>query len=259
MADPLTPGVPLPKPGIVDVLPVETVEPLIARHEEELRAMRLELADAVREAEAAEQRLKAHPAAAVFDDAFEADVLAHVARSVATVGSDPLEGAGRHTMAVPPEATPAGTPHDAGLGHDVAPEGTAGPLVEPTGESAPRPSPPPPPARPRTVVVDRGAPRTVVVDRNRPVAAQPPPPPPPPPPSQPARSLPVSASDPGAEQYITAQANEGSLDADQKGSARGRGRTGTTRNGHTSRLPARLLIQAGVVIVIVALLLLKLG
>jgi hypothetical protein len=258
MADPLTPGVPLPKPGIVDVLPVETVEPLIARHEHELRAMRLELADALREAEVAEQRLMAHPAAAVFNDAFEADVLAHVARSVATVGSDPPERAGRHTMAMPPEATPAGSPHDVGPGHDVVPEVATvapGPLVEPMAEPAPPPSAPPPPARPRTVVVDRGAPRTVVVDRTRPAAAPPPPPPPP----QPARSLPVSASDPGAEQYITAQANEGSLDADQKGSARGRGRTGTARNGHTSRLPARLLIQAGVVLVIVALLLLKLG
>lgn len=257
MADHLTPGVPLPKPGIVDVLPVETVEPLITRHEEELRAMRLELADAVREAEVAERRLKTHPAAAVFDDAFEANVLAHVSRSVATMGSDPNEGAGGHTMAVTPQSIPAEPHHDVGTRHDVTPEGGpgAGPLVEPTGESATRPSPPPPPppARPRTVVVDRGAPRTVVVDRNRPAADAPPPPP------QPAPSLPVSASDPGAEQYITAQANEGSLDADQKGSVRGRGRTRTARNGHTSRLPARLLIQAGVVIVIVALLLLKLG
>jgi hypothetical protein len=92
----------IPAPGLVEVLSVETVEPLVTRHEQELAALRLELADALHEAEAAEQRLARHPAAAIFDDAFEADVLAQVAESLSTVQ-------GPRTQ-VTPEAVPASGP-----------------------------------------------------------------------------------------------------------------------------------------------------
>jgi hypothetical protein len=100
--------------------------------------------------------------------------------------------------------------------------------------------------------VDRGAPRTVVVDRNAPSHKARPPSPPvtaPPPPG-----TGVLAGDPAAKQFISAQA-----DAETE-AASGRKRRGRKSKGHrVARLPARVLIQAGVVVVIVALLMLKLS
>jgi len=251
VSDQSTPGDRLPKPGIVDVLPVETVEPMMARYEEELRAMRHELDVALREAQAAEQRLNMHPAAAVFDDSFEDEVLAHVTRSVATIGQDANQGSA-------PSLAGAFRPAPVESHGETTPAGvTTDTIVNPTVEPSRRPSAPPPSDRPRTVVVDRGAPRTVVVDRSAAASAVSPPSPPPPPPGP---SVSVSAADPGAEQFITAQADrESRVPAGPKAAVRERGGARRTRNGHTSKLPARLLIQAGVIIVIVALLLLKLG
>jgi len=257
VADQVTPGDRLPKPGIVDVLPVETVEPMMARHEEELRAMRGELEVALREAEAAEERLNRHPAAVVFDDAFETEVLAQVARSVATVQQDASQASAPSLVGSTPPA-PVGSPGDTTTAGATPAPVPATTVVNPAFEPPRRPSAASPTDRPRTVVVDRSAPRTVVVDRGRASSAVSPPSTTPSPPRNPSTS--VSAADPGAEQFITAQAEGGAQgEADRKASVRQRGGARRTRNGHTSRLPARLLIQAGVIMVIVALLLLKLG
>jgi len=244
------------KPDIVDVIPVETIEPLMARHERELGSMRLELEEALREAEAAEHALNTHPAAAVFDDAFEADVLAHVARSVADLRRDRSV---MPTGGVPEPAAPVGLPAerhgDMAPVADRNPETLVSPSIGSPGPASNTSSPP----RPRTVVVDRGVSRTVVVDRGRPAEVPAPTPPSAPPTPQPL-SEPVFAADPGAEQYINWQAGKDSLvDANHNGSVPDRRGTRKTKGSHASRLPARLLIQAGVVIVIIALLLLKLG
>jgi hypothetical protein len=219
-------------PGIVDVVPVETVEPLVSRHERELVSMRRELEEAVREAEAAEERLNRHPAAAVYDDAFEADVLAHVAQSLSTVRRGPLAGtaggAGEaaRTAAVPEQAAPP----------------------PPVFEAPPVRRAAAPPGVARTVVVDRSAPRTVVVDRRGPAdRSRESSPPPPPSPS-------VLAGDPGAEQFISSQAN-----VQTPAKAERKRRSGKTKGHRAARLSSRVLIQAGVVVVIVALLLLKLS
>jgi hypothetical protein len=228
-----------PVPGIVDVLSVETVEPLVARHEEELAALRLELEDALREAEAAEQSVNRHPAASVFDDAFEADVLARVAESLAKVDGSGDQGVADTVSA--PEAAASlarGTP---------APSASDSPAPAVVDSSAPESSPGSS-VRPRTVVVDRGSPRTprtVVVDRGRPSSGPSPPPPPP--------VAPVLVGDLGAAQLVDAQAS-----AQAPASVRKR-KGGKKKGNLLARLPARIFIQAGVIIVIVALLMLKLA
>jgi hypothetical protein len=249
-----------PKPGIVDVVPVETVEPLVERHERELRTLRLELEDALRQAEVAEQHLNSHPAASVFDDNFEATVLASVDRSISHVKSAGSNAARPFIETRPPPPPP---PNVSLADVRTTPDFSQG-IVEPTVANptvveppvvVPRPAPDPSSPRPRTVVVDRSAPRTVVVDRGRAPTAPAPPPPP-------TATLPTSvyATDPGAEQFINAQANkEPAVDAGQNGTTGDRKSNRKGKAGHASRLPARLLIQAGVIIVIVALLLLKLG
>jgi hypothetical protein len=66
-------------------------------------------------------------------------------------------------------------------------------------------------------------------------------------------------SDTGADTYITVTGTrEPLLEVDRKGPD-GIGGPPKRRSGRTTKIPARLLIQTGVVIVIVALLLLKLG
>jgi hypothetical protein len=257
VAEHMTGGEFPPKPGIVDIVPVETVEPLVERHERELRALRLELEDAQRQAEAAEQRLNSHPAAAVFDDNFEANVLASVDRSISHVKSGGSNAARPLVETRPPPPPP---PH-VSLADVQATPGSTQRIVEPTVANqtvvepplaAPPPTADPSSPRPRTVVVDRGVPRTVVVDRGRAPA--------PPPLATTAPPTSVYATDPGAEQFINAQANkESAVDTGQNGTAGDRKSTRKAKAGHASRLPARLLIQAGVIIVIVALLLLKLG
>jgi len=233
--DQLSPDKRTPRPAVVDVLSVETVEPLVARHEQELAALRLELEEALREADAAEQSLNRHPAASVFDDTFEADVLAHVAESLSTV-----KGAG-----VRASSTDRGPgPRAVTLGQSVTQVSSDSDSPFATVVAAPGPSSGPvAPAPPRTVVVNRGAPRTVVVDRGRPSSG-----PPPPPPAAPA----VLAGDPGAAQFVSSQAN-----AEAPATRKRRGRKG--KGNLMTRLPAGVLIQAGVVVVIVALLLLKLA
>ncbi len=238
MPEGMAPDEPLPKPDIVDVVPVETVEPLMARHEEELRALRLELEEALRSAETAERRLSAHPAAAVYDDAFEGQVLAHVSRSV----SELEHGPGVDTAAAL-TATSHPAPGNAGRTPSPAAAISFPTHTEPTVDQPPMVPGTSPSPRPRTVVVDRGLPRTVVVDRNAPPTRTLTPPPPTP------TTPPVSVADPGAEEYVTCKA---SLAADEGGRPK-------RQSGRTSKVPARLLIQAGVVIVIIALVLLKLG
>jgi hypothetical protein len=224
-----------PVPGIVDVLSVETVEPLVSRHEQELAALRLELADALREAEEAEQSLNRHPAASVFDDTFEADVLAQVAESLSTVKGTGDQAAAADSVRGPQAVSPGDGGTQVSSDNDSPLEAVVDP---PRKESGPGSS-----AVPRTVVVNRGTPRTVVVDRGRPSSG-------PPPPVGPA----VLAGDPGAAQFVNSQAN---AEAPAPTARRRRGRKG--KGNLLARLPAGVLIQAGVVVVIVALLLLKLA
>ena len=235
----------LRKPGVVDVLPVELVEPLIARHEKELRGLRLELEQAQRDAAAAERRLHAHAAAAVYDDAFEAAVLAHVARSVSSiehrsddVAAPGVKGtSGSAAFVSPPEMSPT-------IGEN--PPARRGASAEPPGRGQRSSSSP----DPRAVVVDRNRPRTVVVDRDRPVEAAPISDPPP------VRTG-VSGGL-GAEPRMVLP-SRGSLPGPDQTGAPGDGRARRRHSGRTTGMSARLLIQAGVIVVIVALLLLKLG
>ncbi len=237
MADDASFTPPPPAPGIVDILPADTVEPLLAHHQQDLHALRLEHEEAFREAEAAERRLHQHPAADIYDDVFEARVMAHVARSISTV-------LGRGDEVVSDRAD-AGhfEPENRRPDPPIAAVPSSGSSIDPVvevpdvQESAPTPRP-----APRTVVVDRGAPRTVVVERR------------PPPPT----SLPPPGS-------VIGPATNGETVASSDPASKSRGKTRAKRQarkakGHRlQQLPARLLIQAGVVVVIVALLLFKLS
>jgi len=241
----VTPGESPLTPGVVDVLPVETVEPIVRRHEEELRSLRLELERALRDAEAAEQRLRVHRVAAVYDDAFEAKVLAHVERSV----SD-FEHAPRETTSAAVR-TPWSPVDDPAVAAPQNPPTISTPVLDVPHHQPDSPSSP----RPRTVVVDRSKPRTVVVDRGAGSAAASSP-------GSSARPSPAPAS--SARTATVGQVSPGSpiqplVDADPGPSApAGRGER-ERRRGRASKLPAHLLIQLGVAIVIVALLLLKVG
>jgi hypothetical protein len=178
-------------PEGADVLPAATVDPLVAHHQAELQALRQELEEALRQADEAEHRLRANPTAAVFDDAFEATVMASVARLVA--GATDLDAA---------PATPPVTGRDEAVSHEPV-----------------RPSEPAP-ARPRTTVVNRGTPRTVVVDRSGSTSAPP--------------AGPPAVSD--------------TLDAGTK-----------PAKDRATRIRGRLLILAGIVVILVALVLLKIS
>jgi hypothetical protein len=231
VADDASSTPPPPAPGVVDILPAETVEPLLAHHQQDLHALGLELEEASREAEAAERRLGQHPAAAVYDDAFEARVLAHVAQSISNV-----QGRGDGVVADRNEGVrfaPGNRPPDPPTAAVEGSGSSADPVVEvPDRASEPTARP-----APRTVVVDRGAPKTVVVDRR-----------PPPPPAS------AAAPSAGAEPVVSPEPASKS-----RGKTREKRRERKTKGHRLQQLPARLLIQAGVVVVIVALLLLKLS
>ena len=263
MADLREPGASPPRPDVVDIVPVSAVAPLMARHEEELRGLRRQLEEARSEAEAAEGRLRAHPAAAaVFDDDFEARVLSHLHWSISHLDSAATGPAAGRTVGRVRSVLPAEE-------SDRSPLTTEGDrLVFPT----PTVEPPRPAQdaarRPRTVVVDRGQPRTVVVERGGQGVAPPPvpfvappPAPSPPPPAPPADTAvqTVFAASPEAEQFITSEANRTSvLESNEVDDGRRR-RTRRTKGGSAAKIPSRLLIQVGVVVVVVALLLLKIG
>lgn len=70
--------VPAP-PTAVEILPDSVVEALVLRHEGELSALNRQLDELVRQADAAEARLKSHPASGTIDDAFEIELLGAVA------------------------------------------------------------------------------------------------------------------------------------------------------------------------------------
>lgn len=215
------------RPTAIEVLTDAVVEALMARHEAELDALRLELDEALRVAALAERRLDAHPAAAVIDETFEIEVLARIALNTSEV-----------------EQVKS-------LARNRAPETVA--LLGEAGQSGSEPSrEPEPPAHtdyydpitdartelnqlaPSASTLNH--PRTVVVSRP-PVTG----------PSASEAPIPafVSAPDLGATSETQAQVP--------------RSRRSVTRAGWTTRLPPRLLIQVGVVVVIVALILLKLG
>jgi hypothetical protein len=217
------------RPGVVDVMSPDVVEPLVARHEQELKALRLELEQATKDADAAEQRVRQNPLASVYDADFEAGVLDYLARSVANITTVPAPG--------------WSTTSDA--------QRSASPPVVADDQSAQSPSSSSSsPARPRPVSGEGGRPRTTVVRRGGPVANATPPSPPT------AAAATGHSEDIAVSPVVTPDpvASTGSVGA-------GRIETQAKKRsaGGASRVPARLLIQVGVVIVVLALLLLKLG
>jgi hypothetical protein len=245
MAEPVESDHALAKPGVVDVVPVAVVEPLIARCEEELTALRRQLEETLQEAEEAEKRLSVHAAAAMYSESFEAEVLAHVARGLSTLtpGHD-QDNVHIETPVVQTSLHPS-----------QGEKGTTPVVSEPSATFSGRPPNPESSTRPRTVVVDRGRPRTTVVDRGGPKVDIPSSDPAPPQPMEP----PVLVSSPDAAQYITLQASEVVPDSDQNTPVKGDKTELTKKSGKSSKVPALLLIQVGVAVVVVALLLLKLG
>ena len=246
------------RPDLAEILPVAVVEALVTRSESELRAMWHELQETVIAAESAEQRLKANRVAAVFDDVFERDVLTYVSR---VLGPETAE---RASVAAPDRAL---IPPPWSNGHSSPVEG-APPPPPPAAAvpSAPLGSPPPPPpvpstpgvgstdgppaAPPRSPPPSSAKPRTVVVDRSH-RAAEPtigtsPPT---------ASSAPV-VIDPGTP--LPTWSVSPAL-GDAHGGSAGAIAIPAPEHTWTSRIPARLLMQVGLVLVVAALLLLKLG
>ena len=189
MAEALYPGGSPVRPDLAEILPVAVVEALVARSEGELRTMWLELQEIAGSAESAERRLKANRVAAVYDDAFESDVLAYVRRVVEPEAADRLSLAASDSAAIPPAWA---------NGRSSAVEGALPPPpVVPSAPVASPPPPPPPPPGPPGGSPSDGAPtgqvqatprsspkpRTTVVDRghrpSEPTHASPSAPPPP--------------------------------------------------------------------------------
>jgi hypothetical protein len=256
MAEALYPGGSPVRPDLAEILPVAVVEALVARSEGELRTMWLELQEIVGSAESAERRLKANRVAAVYDDAFESDVLAYVRRVV-----EP-EAADRLSLTTPDSPV---IPSAWANGHSSGVEGALPPPpVVPSAPVASPPPPPPPPPGPPGGLPSGGAstgqvqatprsspkPRTTVVDRGHrpaePTHATPSAPPPPPP---------VVAEFGNPLPAWAVPSALGNAQSDSSGSIA----IPAHEHGWTSRIPARLLMQVGLVMVVAALLLLKLG
>jgi hypothetical protein len=134
------------RPEVVEVVPIAMVEALVERNERELGALRAELDEALRRAEADERRLSAHPAAAVFDESFEVGVLAHVAAIAPNQPSGWDEGGA--PAAVPAVPTPEAAAAVAAQVPAVAVAVAAAEPVATAPEPAPTPAPAPAPVEP---------------------------------------------------------------------------------------------------------------
>ncbi len=276
MAEALYPGGSPVRPDLAEILPVAVVEALVARSEGELRTMWLELQEIAGSAESAERRLKANRVAAVYDDAFESDVLAYVRRVVEPEAADRLSLAASDSAAIPPAWA---------NGRSSAVEGALPPPpVVPSAPVASPPPPPPPPPGPPGGSPSDGAPtgqvqatprsspkpRTTVVDRghrpSEPTHASPSAPPPPSDTHPPWPTQPSSATTPPPPPPVVAEFGN-PLPAWAVSPALGNAPSVSSgsiaipaqEHGWTSRIPARLLMQVGLVMVVAALLLLKLG
>ncbi len=268
-------------PEAVEIVPTSVVEALIARSNAELDALRSELDGAIREAEEAEERLRRLPPAQVFDGISEAKLFEYVEEIAARLTHGVVD-VGRGPSVPEPVVVQGLVPHqDSVEANGVHPTG----VVEPPVPRAEGPGPGPTYGGPETLVVpivhaplplprpaDAGSdrPRTVVVDRSGPedprqwppppppaLRLPPPPPPPPlPPPPPPVATARAATHALGAEPALIAWAGGSELPATPPIT---RKEWTQPRNQWMAKVPSRLLMQLGALVVIVGLLVFKLG
>ena len=264
---------PVSRPAAVEIVSGEVVEALFTRYETEISALRLELEEAIRVVRLEEERLNAHPAAAIIDDAFETEVLAQVGLSVygVTPGSPITSEETRETEELPEwtgRRVELATEREP-LERDQLPEWT-GRRVEMAIERDPL-------ENPRAGIsqdaqVDRQARAEPVSDKPRTIVTRP-------------RNASAGTAEhvgPSSTSTTSTPSSLGQTDllltkaaapaavlpaaselerTSEVPAARSSQalRSQQTTRGLLTRLPNRLLLQAGVIIVVVALLLLKLG
>ena len=216
------------RPAAVEIMPVDEVAAITARHDELINSLERELVVALQEADAAEARLREHPAARVIDDDFEAFVIWATESQVVEISRDDAH----------PESPPAAPMIDVESRIAPTPRPPADP---PTVLATPVAAPTPDSAPPRA---GRTTGRTTVVSRP---GSTPPPPP----------VAPAVAPAPPAATQAPAPTEKFWDDGRTNGSSRA-SRLQRDR-GRIASLPSTLMLQAGAVIVIVALLVLKLG
>jgi hypothetical protein len=241
------------RPAAVEIISAEEVAEITSRYDALINSLETELTVALQEAEAAESHLRMHPAARVFDDDFEAFVMWATQSQTVEIrqGDDGpgentpidvasrIEPAIRHPEPMPP--TISSSPRVSS-----PPPITSTPIVRATPVVAPpavTPTIVPPPADNPSARSGRLTGRTTVV--TRPGSA-------PPPPAAPA-AQPEDAAPPAEKFWDDGRTNR---------STRADGPTRAERDRNRNRistLPSTLLLQAGAVIVIVAILVLKLG
>jgi len=252
---------PSTRPHTADVLPAATVEQLAARSERELEELRHELEVLLREADAAEQRLAANPIASMYDEAFEADVLA---RTYAITQAGPAVQIDATRESLQPPQDGASTARHALDLFSLVP-----PMHSPSTSNG---TLNPPPASSSELSSLR-RPRTVVVDRSHPSADSAPTVPPsslPPPPDVSSAYAPAIGLQNGASTAASFEFSAPVVDpqSDAPPPARFDERVflspGTdvrlAEDGPQARkLGARLSIYVGVIVVIAALIILKFG
>lgn len=282
------------RPVALEIVPEEEVTALVAQNDREIAALESELAAALEEANIAEARLRGRPAAQVLDDAFEREVIAAVERHVVEVETGqrafaPTAAPAPHveapapsvveTPAPPLAEAPAPPPVEAPVPPRV--EAPAPPLVEapvPPREETPVlprlevPAPPDDPApngsapvapRPRrtsgTTVVTRPVPRRPEPPAQSVVTAPAPPASPVvlPEPEIDLTREPVGADVAGHADPTTLEPLMPDADAHEDFWDRPEEDGGSRRR--FARWPASLVIQAGIVLVIFAVILFKLG
>jgi hypothetical protein len=225
------------RPAAVEIMSADEVAEITSRYDELIFSLENELTVALQEAEAAESQLRMHPAARVFDDDFEAFVMWATQSQTVEIrqGDDshdenaPIDVASRIEPAIrqrPPEPPTASS----------TPIVRARPVVEPTV------APPPADGAARS---GRLTGRTTVV--TRPGST------PPPAAAPPASDAPAPPAPP-AEKFW----DDGRTPRSTRAERPTRAERDRNRN-RISTLPSTLLLQAGAVIVIVAILVLKLG
>jgi len=256
------------RPDPVELVPTMVVQHLVARAERELTELQQELESLLGEADATEKRVRAeHPALEVYDEDFEAQVLEEVghwtgrrgfAAISAALADPPLEARRADRDSVQRDAEPEPS---VPAGQAVPFEATAPvPIVEndlrstPNGSSGTAPGhgardpgadvgaevDVTTPTRPRTTVVDRRSRRSLPAGA-RPAVTQ----------------EPASAADtePTESQFASFW-GEGKDSADVPARTR---RAKRSRLQWAAKVPSRLLIQLGLLVVVVGLLVLKLG
>lgn len=261
-------------PCPVDLVPGSVVDRLVAQNHADLEALRAELASARREAELAEETLRqAHPASLVYDSDFAAEVLRYVTQCVGPSVPPPnpapvsysttpnfdevqrvLTDAGSQPTVDAPAPARSGNGADPSGAHPASRDDSAG-ADGVAGASAVGPVEPPAQGDQRLAATSR--PRTTVVERDRPVPSDAAAPPSweRPTGELPAEDVPsVEDSRPEESAPLSDDASSDRWDREPIGQST----LGAPRHW-SKRVPSRLLIQLGLLIVIVGLIVLKLG